>query len=293
MDPSVSSQFVSALMLVAPFTNKNALTIRFQNKPVSYPYIQMTEALMVNAFGCEHSRGNDQIDTWKNTIRIASKGLSAYSGLIEPDASNASYYFAAACVTRSVVKVTGLPGWGLQGDTDFAGKCLQPMGASVEYNNRSDFIRVRGTQNLIGQDIDLGDMPDMAQTLAVIALFAVGETVIRNVGNLRVKETDRLEALRNELTRLGAKVTIEGDDIHIVPPAGNVLRHSDGTSIDNEHPVIIHTYDDHRMAMSFALAGLRQAGVRIADPKCVNKTYPEFFEHLDKLRVAAGTGAVR
>jgi 3-phosphoshikimate 1-carboxyvinyltransferase len=122
-------------------------------------------------------------------------------------------------------------------------------------------------------------MPDMAQTLAVVALFAEGATTIRNVGNLRVKETDRMVALQTELTKLGATVTIDGDDITITPPSDGKLK-----------PAMIKTYDDHRMAMSFAIAGLRGCGVpggpgiTIDDPGCVTKTFPDFFDYLERLR---------
>ncbi|MFA7236936.1 MAG: 3-phosphoshikimate 1-carboxyvinyltransferase [Phycisphaeraceae bacterium] len=295
MDPSVSSQFVSALMMIAPFTQTHQLTIGFRHRPVSYPYIEMTRTLMESAFDCEHSAEDFQNNQWPNAVRIASNGLRAAQGAIEPDASNAGYFFAVAAITRSSIKVLRLPGYGLQGDTEFARRCLESSGASVQYDEHDNFIRVCGTEHIAGQDIDLDTMPDMAQTLAVVALFARGETIIRNVGNLRVKETDRIAALRNELTKVGAKVTVIGDDIHIVPPAGDILRHPDGTVIDEQHPVTILTYDDHRMAMSFAVAGLahRPGGIRIADPGCVNKTYPEFFDHLKKLHDAAQSGTTR
>ncbi|MEX0742693.1 MAG: hypothetical protein WD079_07825, partial [Phycisphaeraceae bacterium] len=129
---------------------------------------------------------------------------------------------------------------------------------------------------LHGIDVDLNHMPDMAQTLAIVALFANGPTTIRNVGNLRVKETDRLAALENELTKFGARIKITDDDLHIAMPHPGHL-----------HPARIETYDDHRMAMSFAVAGLRHEGVTILDPACVNKTFPQFWTFLDRLRDAA------
>jgi len=137
-----------------------------------------------------------------------------------------------------------------------------------------DFITVMGTDRLEGIDVDLRDMPDTAQTLAVVALFADGPTTISGLHTLRVKETDRLAALQNELTKLGADVEIEGDDaLTIHPPEDRKLK-----------PASIDTYDDHRMAMSFSLAGTRTAGVRINDIACVNKTYPDFFKDLELLR---------
>jgi len=132
-------------------------------------------------------------------------------------------------------------------------------------------------EHLVGLDVDLNHMPDMVQTLAAVALFAHGPTMIRNVGNLRVKETDRLAALQNELTKLGAVVLIHGDNMVIQPPLDGLVR-----------PACLATYDDHRMAMSMAVVGLAAGGVRIEDPACVNKTFPGFFEYLDKLQPAAG-----
>lgn len=143
------------------------------------------------------------------------------------------------------------------------------MGADLIFGR--DFITIMGTEKLHGIDVDLGPMPDTAQTLAVAALFAQGPTTIRGLHTLRVKETDRLAALAAELTKLGAQVEIEDDTLTIMPPA-------------QIRPAAIETYDDHRMAMSFAVAGTRVDGITIKDPRCVNKTYPEFFEDLEKLR---------
>jgi len=159
---------------------------------------------------------------------------------------------------------------------------LKEMG--VQQSDDQGSIRVTGASRLSGTHLPLNDMPDMAQTLAVVALFADGPTTICDVGNLRVKETDRMAAIKNECEKLGAKVTITGDDIKIVPPKDNILRHPNGTVIDEGHPVEIETYDDHRMAMSFAIAGLRQPGIRIKNPACVNKTFPQFWDYLERLR---------
>ena len=165
-----------------------------------------------------------------------------------------------------------MPGLGhdsVQGDVRFA-EVLQRMGAAVSIGR--DAITVEGRRPLHGIDVNLNAMPDTAQTLAVVALFADGLTVIRDVGNLRVKETDRLAALDAELSKLGATVRIDGDDLHITPPKDNRPR-----------PADIATYDDHRMAMAFAVAGLAAEGVRIQDPDCVSKTYPGFFDDLASL----------
>jgi 3-phosphoshikimate 1-carboxyvinyltransferase len=168
--------------------------------------------------------------------------------------------------------VQGLGRDSLQGDVRFA-QVLGQMGAEVEVH--ADSITVTGPDALDGIDINLNHMPDMAQTLAVVSLFARGGAAIRDVGNLRVKETDRLAALRNELTKLGAQVRIQGDDLFVQMDTPGDLR-----------PASIDTYDDHRMAMSFAVAGLRSPGVVIHDPACVNKTFPEFWQYLLRLGAA-------
>jgi 3-phosphoshikimate 1-carboxyvinyltransferase len=143
------------------------------------------------------------------------------------------------------------------------------MGAGLIFGN--DFITVSGADRLEGIDVDLLDMPDMAQTLAVTALFAKGESRLRGLHTLRVKETDRVAALATELVKLGAEVEVDGDDLMITPPPRGIRSAS------------IHTYDDHRMAMSFAVAATKAPGVTILDRECVNKTYPSFFEDLAKL----------
>jgi 3-phosphoshikimate 1-carboxyvinyltransferase len=219
-------------------------------------------------------------------------GYAAADYEVEPDASAASYFLAAAAMMPDArCTIEGLGFNALQGDARFV-EVLEKMGALVDA--QADRTRVIGPERLRGVDVPLNDMPDMAQTLAAVAVFAEGSTVIRDVGNLRVKETDRLAALEAELTKLGARVTIKGDDLRIEPPPGNTPRHPDGRPISDDRPVEIDTYDDHRMAMSMALVGLRCPGVRIKDPACVGKTYPGFFDDLAALpaggRVRAGTG---
>jgi 3-phosphoshikimate 1-carboxyvinyltransferase len=183
---------------------------------------------------------------------------------IEPDASAASYFWAAAAITGGEVAVDGLSADSLQGDVAFV-DCLERMGCEVR---ASDSITVIGRE-LRGIDADMNAISDTVQTLAVVALFADGPTTIRNVAHIRHKETDRLSALATELRKVGADVS-ERPDVLVIEPGE--LR---GASID--------TYRDHRMAMSFALAGLRLAGVRINDPQCVEKTYPKFFADLESL----------
>jgi 3-phosphoshikimate 1-carboxyvinyltransferase len=221
----------------------------------------MTVGVM-RAFGVEVDVSNDfarvEID--------APRAYKACRYVVEPDASAASYFWAAAAITGGEVAVAGLPSASLQGDVAFV-DCLEQMGCEVRRDDES--ITVVG-RPLRGVDVDMNAISDTAQTLAVVALFADGPTRIRGVAHVRHKETDRIAALAAELRKLGA----------------DVIEHDDGLTI---HPAelrsaTIETYNDHRMAMSFALAGLRIAGVRINNPHCVEKTYPRFFEDLESLR---------
>ncbi|MCE9590800.1 MAG: 3-phosphoshikimate 1-carboxyvinyltransferase [Planctomycetes bacterium] len=266
MPPTLSSQYISALLQIAPYCRKG-LTIKFEGPVTSRPYVEMTLALM-RTFGVE-----SETDEQFTRVNVAPGRYRGTDYAIEPDASNATYFLAAAAVVPgSTCTIEGLGMSSLQGDKGFA-DVLHLMGAGLVYGR--DFITVMGPKEgafLRGIEVDLNHMPDTAQTLAVVALFAKGPTTIRNVGNLRVKETDRLAALQTELTKLGAAVEIEGDDITIEPPPDNKLT-----------PAAIDTYNDHRMAMSFAVAGLRSEGVTINDPACVEKTFPEFFEYLGRL----------
>jgi len=275
MLPTLSSQYISALLQIGPLCEQG-LTLRFQGPVTSRPYVEMTLNLMAR-FGVQA-----EVDPQFTRIRIEPGGYTATDYAIEPDASNASYFLAAAAIVgASQCTIQGLGKRSLQGDVGFA-DLLHQMGAGLLFGD--DFITVMSPldgQALRGIDVDLNPMPDMAQTLAVVALFAQGDTTLRNIGNLRVKETDRLAAMKNELTKLGATVIIEDDDMTITPPSppprapGDPIKIEPGTSID--------TYNDHRMAMSFALVGLKTPGLVINDPRCVDKTFPDYFEYLSKL----------
>lgn len=266
MPPTLSSQYISALLQVGSYF-EGGLTLRFDGPVTSRPYVEMTLQLMAT-FGVE-SRPDEAF----TCVRVDPGRYKGTDYTIEPDASNASYFLAAAAVVPgSKCTIEGLGFKSLQGDVWF-GEVLRRMGADLIMER--DAVTVMApprNERLRGIDIDLNAMPDMAQTLAVVALFALGPTVIRNVGNLRVKETDRLAALATELTKLGAQVEVEGDDLFIEPPKGNKLT-----------PAAIDTYNDHRMAMSFAVAGLRSPGVVINDPSCVDKTFPDYFDYLGRL----------
>lgn len=266
---ALSSQYISALLQVGPYCGQG-LTLRFTGPVTSRPYVEMTLRLM-SVFGVEA-----EVDPDFSRIHV---GPGCYRGTtytVEPDASNASYFLAAAAVVPgSRCTIEGLGKSSLQGDVGFA-DVLHMMGAGLVFGK--DFITVMAPPNdepLRGIDIDLNPMPDMAQTLAVVAVFAAGPTTIRNVENLRIKETDRLTAMRNELTKLGATVEINGGDITVTPPPRLPTAASATIRMD--------TYNDHRMAMSLAVAGLRIPGVVINDPGCVDKTFPAYFDYLARL----------
>ena len=274
---TLSSQFLSAVLMVAPYSRREA-RIDLSGPQVSWPYVQMTMRLM-DQFGVTPEVELDE-ETESPAAVIVPRGR--YHGLkhsIEPDASAASYFLGLAAIhAGSRVTVPGLGVESLQGDARFA-DVLGRMGCGVERTH--DAVTVTGADQLHGVDADLSDMPDCAQTLAVVSLFAAGDTTIRGLKTLRVKETDRVAALDAELSKLGAEVSIQEADgdvsMTIVPPAR--VR---GASIA--------TYDDHRMAMSFALAATKRRGVEIEDPTCVNKTYPRFFDDLDAAVNAGSAG---
>ena len=267
----VSSQFLSAVLMVAPYA-RIEVQVMLEGPQTSWPYVAMTMQLM-DHFGVTPELIRDPRTSEPKKIIVPQGKYAPTTYAIEPDASNASYFLAAAALhAGSKVTIEGLGKGSLQGDVAFA-DVLHQMGADLVFGK--DFITISGTKTLAGVDVDLAAMPDTAQTLAVAALFAKGGTVIRGLHTLRVKETDRLAALRNELQKFGAEVEIENDDTLIIRPPDEPKRAE------------VATYDDHRMAMSFALAGTKIHGVIIKDAQCVNKTYPQFFD--DFSRVTSST----
>lgn len=262
-----SSQYLSAILLAAPYA-RHEVRIDLDPNQTSWPYVTMTMRLMDHFFHTPELIRDP--DTHEPKQIIIPQGVyKAGEYLVEPDASNASYFLGAAALhPGSKVTVQGLGKNSLQGDVGFA-DVLHRMGADLIFGG--DFITITGTDELEGIETDLADMPDTAQTLAVVALFAKGQTIIHGLHTLKVKETDRLMALKTELSKLGAHVEIENDDTLIIDPPA----HPHGAAID--------TYDDHRMAMSFALAGTKIPGVTIHDVECTRKTYPVFFNDLAKL----------
>jgi 3-phosphoshikimate 1-carboxyvinyltransferase len=255
----VSSQFLSGLLLAAPLA-RDEVTIEVDGLLVSRPYVAMTVKLM-EQFGVRVETDlagyfHVPVCPWYQPTKL----------VIEPDASAASYFFAAAAITRGEVCIPYLTASSLQGDLRFV-DLLKQVGCEVERTWMS--LTVRGGP-LRGIDVDMNDISDTVMTLAAVACFAEGPTTIRNVAHIRHKETDRLAALATELRRVGAGVEEFADGLMITP--GPL------------HGAAIETYNDHRMAMSLALVGLRVPGIVIKDPGCVAKTYPRFFDDLEKLR---------
>lgn len=257
-----SSQFASSLLLAAPYASAD-LDIGVRGKLVSRPYIQMTRQTMA-AFGVETQ---EVVGAEEVVYRVKSgKGYRATEYAVEPDASGATYFWALAAITGGRIFTPGFAKGSLQADIRFL-ELLQRMGAKVAW--RDGGVEVAGGP-LTGIDADLGDLPDAVPTLAVTALFAKGATSIRGVPHLRIKESDRIASLRKELEKLGASVEEREDGLEIRP---GTLR--GGT---------IETYNDHRIAMSFAIAGAARGGVRVEGPGCVEKSFPDFFDRLMTLR---------
>lgn len=254
----MSSQFLSGLLMAAPYAAADVELV-VQGALVSRPYVDMTLAVM-RSFGVEIGSQ----EPCRFTI-AAPQHYRAQRYDIEPDASAASYFLAAAAITQGEVSVDGLSRGSLQGDVAFC-DCLERMGCEVRYGPNQ--ITVMG-RPLCGIDVDMNAISDTVQTLAAVALFAQGPTTIRRVAHIRHKETDRIHALAVELGKLGAEVEERADGLKITP--GPL------------HGAQIDTYDDHRMAMSLALVGLAVPGVVIRDPDCTAKTYPHFFRDLDRL----------
>lgn len=255
---NVSSQFLSGLLLACPYANQD-VEIVVEGELVSQPYVHMTLEVM-RSFGVEVNA--DQL----SSFRIP--GRSCYRGCdyaIEPDASAASYFWAAAAIAGGQVTVQGLGRDALQGDVAFC-DCLRQMGCQVDY--QADQITVHG-RPLHGIEVDMNAISDTVQTLAAVAIFASGPTTITGVAHIRHKETDRIGDLARELRKLGAWVEELPDGLRITPQP--------------LHAAEIATYHDHRMAMSLALVGLRVPGVVILDPGCTQKTYPAYFSDLARL----------
>ena len=258
IDCSISSQYLSSLLLMAPCLEQG-LTITVNENPISKPYIDMTVDVM-EAFGIGVQRSGYK--------RFEIPGGQIYRHghyAVEPDASQAGYFWAAAAITGTSVKVKGVTASSRQGDVGLA-DIFGRMGCKVSHE--PDGITVTGSP-LSAVDVDMGHMPDMVPTLAVVAAFAEGTTTIRNVAHLKVKESDRLAAIFQELAKMGIRAHSDQDTLQI----------------EGGHPkgAAIETYDDHRIAMSFGVAGLKTPKVTILDETCVDKSFPDFWDVLQEL----------
>jgi 3-phosphoshikimate 1-carboxyvinyltransferase len=257
INSEMSSQFISGILMAAPFA-KGDTRIILEGKIVSQSYIGITLA-MLNDWGINTTKISER----EYLIKGNQTG-NRFEYQIEPDASAASYFYAAAAITGGTITTPGLGKTSLQGDLKFV-HALELMGATVTQTNNSTTITGK---ELHGINIDMNDISDTVMTLGVVACFAKGSTKITNIGHIRHKETDRISALANELRKIGALVEEFPDSI-IIHPA-------------KLHGAEIETYNDHRIAMSFAIAGLKVPGITICNPSCVAKTYPNFFDDLAK-----------
>jgi len=263
---AISSQFLTALLMAAPLARREAV-IEVEGELVSRPYVEITLGLMAR-FGVEVAREDAR------RFRIpAGAGYRSPGNLrVEGDATAASYFLGSGAIGGGPVRVLGVGRDSVQGDVRFA-EALAAMGARITMGE--DWIQAQGpaTGALRAFDLDLNAIPDAAMTLAVLALFAEGRSHLRNIGNWRVKETDRLHAMATELRKLGALVEEDADSLHVCPPPGGRLTAG----------AVIDTYDDHRMAMCFSLACLAGVPIRIMDPACVSKTFPDYFERFARI----------
>jgi 3-phosphoshikimate 1-carboxyvinyltransferase len=248
-----TSQQLSALLMIAPYAQQDTI-VEVEGILVSQSYVKMTSRLMAD-FGVQ------VIQTDENQFQIkAGQRYQARQYTIEPDASNASYFFAAAAVTGGRVRVNHLTKQSCQGDILWL-NVLEQMGCQI--NDSDNYTEVTGPEQLQGIDIDMNDMSDLVQTLGAIAPFASSPVTIRNVEHIRYKETERIQAVVTELRRLGVKVEEFADGLKIEP--SQII------------PAPIETYHDHRMAMAFAVTGLKVPGIAIKDPSCTAKTFPDYF----------------
>ncbi|BHH82166.1 3-phosphoshikimate 1-carboxyvinyltransferase [Desulforhopalus sp. 52FAK] len=258
-----SSQYLSSLLLVAPYA-KNPATLKVEGEVFSKPYVAMTLAVMAD-FGISVDCTEDY-----SSFTIPQGCYKAREYHVEGDASSSSYFYAAAAITGGRVAVTNVPVPSLQGDSMLV-PLLGRMGC--ELTKQGNGISLKGPERLTGVTVDMADMPDVVPTLAVVAAFAEGKTVINNIEHLRIKECDRLTAVVTELTKLGVNIEEHQSSMVIHGEGGRGL-----------HGAEIETYEDHRMAMSMAVAGLRIPGVKITGEECVGKSFPDYWDRFALLR---------
>jgi len=266
----MSSQFLSSMLMASPVADGD-ITISIKDELISAPYVSLTIGLM-KKFGVNVQIDGEMAGTPSFSIPASEKYTSPGSILVEGDASSASYFIAGAAITGGTVTFRGCGSESVQGDVAFA-DVMEKMGAKVTWAPDSITVTRDPDVKLQGVDVDCDNIPDAAMTLAVAALFAEGPTTIRNVYSWRLKETERMKAIVAECTKLGATVEEFRDYCIIHPPKDNKIN-------DN---VLIETYDDHRMAMTFALAACGGVNVNIHDPGCTAKTFPTYFEVLESI----------
>lgn len=267
VESSKSSQFLSGLLMSAPYaTGKTVLEV--EGDLVSRPYIGITIGVM-KSFGVEVD-----VDEEHGRYTVSPGVYEPRKYEVEPDASAASYFMAAAAVTGGRIRIPGLGSETSQGDMRFL-EVLESMGCNVDV--RSDHVEVRGPRRLKGVEVDMNEFSDTMMTLAAIAPFAESPTTIKNIEHTRHQETDRIHAVANELARLGVKVEEKQSFLCIIPSSSVTF----GSRV---RPATVRTYEDHRMAMSFAVVGLVAPGIGIENPACVTKTFPDYFRRLDSLR---------
>lgn len=260
MPGDVSSQYVTALMLIAPYIN-NGIRLGLSTELVSRPYVEITRAVMA-AFGA------DAVEISERRIHVGAGGYSPTEFHVEPDASSASYPLAAAAMAGGAVSVKGMGSTSLQGDAKFV-DVLVEMGCTATVGPTDTVVLRRPDQPLRGIDIDMADISDLVPTLAVVATQAITPTRITGVGFIRAKESDRLGDLAAELRLTGADITVEDDGLYIKPAPLHGAR--------------LATHHDHRLAMSFGILGLVVDGIEIADPDVVTKSWPDFWAALDAI----------
>lgn len=290
-----SSQFISALLMAAPLAS-GPVGVEITDELISAPYVQLTSSLMAK-FGV--AVVNEGGTNSKFTVASGQQYTSPGTYFVEGDASSASYFLAAGALTGGPVTVVGCGADSTQGDVRFA-SVLEQMGATVEWGANSITVsrawndpgvgEASGLAPLRGVDVDCGDIPDAAMTLSVVALFADGPTAIRNVYSWRVKETERMAAIVCELGKLGVQVDESREDLVIYPPKKKKATTEGAPSCLPELPSLLQavdTYDDHRMAMVFSLVACAGVPVVINDPKCVSKTFPDYFQKLASISEAS------
>ena len=273
----ISSQFLSALLMTAPYA-QNLIEVELTTDLNSKPYVDMTLSIMKD-YGVEVQRNGYQ----SFAIPITNYQLPTANYPIESDASAASYFFAAPAICGGSVRVENISRQSVQGDIAFL-DVLQKMGCAVKESDNSITVHCPQGSSIVGIDVDMRDIPDTAQTLAVIAPFASSPTRIRGIASARVKETDRVSATCTELKRLGVQVEEHEDGMTIYPTFNPSAGSGQRLQPSTFKPAIVQTYNDHRMAMAFSLIGLRFDGVTIENPSCVSKTFQNFFDVLDSLR---------